>query len=584
MRRKKHTQLLSQLLLVPVVALVLLAGALGALIAGMQQDAARVDQADQILTNIDRLQLLMVDEETGVRGFFLTHKASFLDPYNQARLALPQVFDTTIALSADQPEVKARLVAMRHDYQVWQRMTAAEVEHQAPVDLGARKVQMDGLRGDLKEILLAEQTHRTRASVVANRLGAAARWSIVVLILLIAGVLSFWIVRTYHQISSLYEGELIEADRQRRMVVEREEWLHTTLHSIGDGVIACDAEGAVTLMNPVAQQLTGWSEEEAKGRPLPEVFHIVNEHTRLPVENPVHRVIQTGTIVGLANHTLLLHRNGYEACIEDSAAPLRNTEGEISGVVLVFRDGTERRSSQKALMRAEKLAAAGKLAASIAHEVNNPLEGLTNLLYLAGQGKDLAEVQHWLAQAQAVVNRLSHITRRTLGFYRESARASIYRPAEVVEEVLAFYVPEALSKNVRLEAQIRTQRETWGVPGELRQVLSNLLTNSLDAMPGGGLIRLSISDTLAFGDRQREGVRIVVADTGSGIPAALLRRVFEPFFTTKVETGTGLGLWVSKELVEKQGGTLRVRSRTEGEKHGTVFAIFVPLHEAGEVL
>ena len=397
-------------------------------------------------------------------------------------------------------------------------------------------------------------------------------------------MLIFWIVRTYQRVASLYEEELLEADRQRRMVAEREEWLHTTLHSIGDGVIACDAEGAVTLMNPVAQQLTGWSEEEAKGRPLPEVFHIVNEHTRLPVENPVEKVIRTGTVVGLANHTMLLHRNGYEACIEDSAAPLRNAAGEISGIVLVFRDGTERRSSQKALMRAEKLAAAGKLAASIAHEVNNPLECLTNLLYLAGHGKDLTEVHHWLEQAQAVVNRLSHITRRTLGFYRESARASVYRPAEVVEEVLAFYVPEALSKNVRLEAQIRTQRETWGVPGELRQVLSNLLTNSLDAMPGGGMIRLSISDTIAFNDRRKEGVRIVVADTGSGIPGALLRRVFEPFFTTKVETGTGLGLWVSKELIEKQGGTLQVRSRTEGEKHGTVFSIFIPLHEAGEAL
>ncbi len=211
-------------------------------------------------------------------------------------------------------------------------------------------------------------------------------------------------------------------------------------------------------------------------------------------------------------------------------------------------------------MRAEKLAAAGKLAAAIAHEVNNPLEGLTNVLYLAGESKDMTEVRQWLVQAQSEVNRLSHITRQTLGFYRENKQPAVYRPSDVAEEVLAFYVPEALSKNVQLEAQIRTQQETYGVSGELRQVLSNLIANSIDAMPNGGTIRLIVREATDPKSPAGKSLRITVADNGTGIAPQVLKRVFEPFFTTKVDTGTGLGLWVSKELVEKQGGHMRVRS------------------------
>jgi signal transduction histidine kinase len=231
-------------------------------------------------------------------------------------------------------------------------------------------------------------------------------------------------------------------------------------------------------------------------------------------------------------------------------------------------------------MRAEKLAAAGKLAASIAHEVNNPLEGLTNMLYLAGESTDMAEIQPWLAQAQSEVNRLSHITRQTLGFYHESTQPVAYRPADVMEQVLAFYVPEAMSRNVQLQARIRTQQETFGIPGELRQVLSNLIANSLDAMLQGGVVRLVVRQVTDLKDAAKTGLRITVADTGSGIAPEILDHVFEPFFTTKVDTGTGLGLWVSKELIEKQGGRLRVRSNVSGGLTGTAFSIYIPVRSA----
>lgn len=182
------------------------------------------------------------------------------------------------------------------------------------------------------------------------------------------------------------------------------------------------------------------------------------------------------------------------------------------------------------------------------------------------------------------MERLSHITRRTLGFYRENRQPAAYRPSDVVGEVLSFYVPEAQAKNVQLEAQVRTQQQIYGVPGELRQVLSNLIANSLDEMSKGGVIRLVVREVTDLKDSTKTGVRITVADTGSGIPPHILIHVFEPFFTTKLDTGTGLGLWVSKELIEKQCGRLRVRSSSTGRQKGTAFSIYLPLDGAGSEL
>lgn len=584
MNTAEYNRLLKQMLLAPLLALALLALGLGYSLHRVRTSAAWVDHSDQVTANVNRIVKLILDEETATRGYLLTHDPAFLEPYNRAERILPQEFQVTLAMVRDDADQTARLRQMLQSYQQF-RITSSRMLGHLPVstgDLRVRKRQMDGIRAQADAFLNSEAVLRRQRSVTARDTGDVAIGYLVGLVILVGLGIAWVTQRCFFRVRDIYGLQIQECNEQRNLAVEREGWLNTTLRSIGDAVIACDPEGRVSLMNAVAEELTGWNEQDSRGRPLPEIFNIVNEYTRAVVENPVEKVMRTGGTVGLANHTILIRRDGSEVSIDDAASPIRGANDQIVGIVLVFRDCTERRSSQVALMRAEKLAAAGKLAAAIAHEVNNPLEGLTNVLYLAAESKDMAEVQRWLVQAQSEVNRLSHITRQTLGFYRENKQPTEYRPSDVAEEVLSFYVPEAQTNGVQLEAQIRTSQLTYGVPGELRQVLSNLIANSIDAMPEGGTIRLVVREATSLQNSSMSGIRITVADNGSGIPPDILGRVFEPFFTTKLDTGTGLGLWVSKELVEKQGGQLHVRSCNTGTLTGTVFSIYIPLLADGQ--
>jgi PAS domain S-box-containing protein len=439
-----------------------------------------------------------------------------------------------------------------------------------------RKQDMDNLRAQMDEFLNIVIGRRAEHSAADIEVNQYAGIGIVLLVALIAALLTLETRRVFYKLTSAYNRQIQEIKLRSDESYAREQWLNTTLRSIGDAVIACDTDGNVEFMNLVAEQLTGWTEMDAKTKSLHEIFPIFNEDTRVAVENPVDKVRRLGTVVGLANHTFLIAKDGTEVCIDDSGAPIRNSSGNMIGIVLVFRDITERRMSEGALMRAEKLAAAGRLAASVAHEVNNPLEGLTNLVYIALRSNDLDEIHHLLAQAESELGRIAHITRQSLGFYRETSVPAHFKPATIVREVTDFYTSRAISLGVSFIVNAKTEREVLGSAGELRQILSNLLANSLDACVGGSTIRIEASSAVDPRDLSRQGVRITIADTGFGIPAKHLESIFEPFFTTKKDTGTGLGLWVSRELVEKHGGSLRVRSRTSDPLCGTVFSIFLP--------
>lgn len=587
MPKRAYRRSLLQLILVPLVAITVLALGLAYALRQVNRSAAWVDHTDEVIGHANRLIRLIVGEEAAIRGYLLTRNAVFLSPYQRAEPLIPEEFATLADLIRDNPSQTASLNRWRQQHDRWQQATEQMLRSAPPAasleqQMIQRKALMDDMRQESDRFLRVENELRGQRSTAAMRVNAKARFFYGILLCLIAGVVVWVTARNFQRLRSMFGAQLDEARAQHELALEREQWLNTTMRSIGDAVIACDPEGRVSFMNATAERLTGWREEEAKGRSLTEVFHILNEHTRQPVESPVEKVRRTGTVVGLANHTVLIRKNGEECSIDDSGAPIVGTDARMLGIVLVFRDISDRRSSEVALMRAEKLAAAGKLAASIAHEVNNPLEGLTNMLYLAREGTDLEEIQKWLAQAQSEVNRLSHITRQTLGFYRESGNPTLYRPSDVVEEVMEFYATQALSKNVRLQAEIRTQRSVYGIPGELRQVLSNLIANSLDAMAGQGVIRLVVRQASTLHNPPVPGIYIAVADTGSGIPKHILQHIFEPFFTTKVDTGTGLGLWVSKELVEKQGGRIRVRARASGAATGTVFSIALPMQQDAE--
>ena len=257
------------------------------------------------------------------------------------------------------------------------------------------------------------------------------------------------------------------------------------------------------------------------------------------------------------------------------AAPI-TLNGELIGGVAVNTDVTQTRLQDEALRKSEKLAAVGQLASSIAHEINNPLESITNLLYLIRQSGSMDEVQEYAGMAQSELTRVTEITMQTLRFHRQNSRAVEVNLEELARAVMALYTGRLLVRNIRLEWKVLPAPRVMCMEGEVRQVLNNLIRNALDAMSAGGSlsIRVHAQTELTTG---RKGVRLTVADGGEGIHPRIRSRLFEPFQTTKETTGTGLGLWVSKGIVEKHGGSLRVRSR-RGERHGTVFALWLPVN------
>jgi PAS domain S-box-containing protein len=613
-----------------------------------------------------------------------------------------------------------------------------------------------------------------------------------------------------------------------RSLHESEARAQRVLQSIGDAVIVTDAETRVTRMNSVAEKLTGWSLEDAQNKPLSQVFHIVNETSGQLVESPADKVQKSRSVVGLANHTILISRDGKNVAIDDSGAPILDDHGELNGIVLVFRDIGEKRAAErekerlterlsqvlgvtsdaivsldrnwimtymnpratelydpdrkiigrnvwetfpdavyagspyveyynramhegiagsfdahypeplnrwlhidvyptpegivtfsrdvteeragrealkqkseqaerqlaeietvyrtapiglalfdtkdfrylrlndrqaeffglkreqivgrtltemapiqglrqlfdqvlegrpvvnfplegelvtrpgehrywtvsyfpvmaadgtvqaitaaslevthqkkaeKALIQSEKLAIAGRLAASIAHEINNPLEAITNLLYLAENSDDLAQVKELLKAAELELRRVSAIANQTLRFHRQSTSPRETTGGQLIEGVLSVFQSRLVNSRVKVEQRKRTLPPVRCFEGEIRQVLSNLVSNAIDAMqPGGG--RLLLRDRLGTDWKTgRRGIVITVADTGCGMPVAAQSRIFEPFYTTKGAGGTGLGLWVSSEIIDRHQGALHFRSTEKQGRSGTVMTMFLP--------
>jgi PAS domain S-box-containing protein len=618
----------------------------------------------------------------------------------------------------------------------------------------------------------------------------------------------------------------VTATRQLR---ESEARAARILQSIGDAVIVTDAEARITHMNAIAQSLTGWTFADAKGRPLAEIFRIVSESTRQPVESPADKVKRTGSIVGLANHTILLTHDGREVPIDDSGAPIFDEHGKLAGIVLVFRDIEERRAAERAneqiteryrqvlevtsdavigfdrnfvmtyanpkarelynragrsvigknvweefpetvydgsphwehlhramhegipgkfdvfypepfnywlhvevyptsdgivsfssditqeiasrealrekseqaerqrieieslyqtapiglalfdtedfrylrlndrqaqffgltpkdivgrtltemapieglrelfeqvrdgkpvrnhllegelvtspgehrywtvsyfpvldaagnvqaitastleitqqkkaeaaLMQSEKLAVVGRLAASIAHEINNPLESVTNLLYLACHTDDAARAREYLETAERELRRVAAITNQTLRFHKQSSSPREMTCDALIDSVLSMYQGRFVNSNVDIVKRFRANCAVRCFEGEIRQVLSNLVSNAIDSMqPGGGRLLLRSREATHWPTGSR-GIVLTVADTGTGISRAGLTRIFEPFYTTKGIGGTGLGLWVSQEIIERHHGNLRVRSSQKSGHSGTVITMFLP--------
>jgi PAS domain S-box-containing protein len=277
------------------------------------------------------------------------------------------------------------------------------------------------------------------------------------------------------------------------------------------------------------------------------------------------------------------HLNGMPRTYDMVLEPLRDPAGHITGVTCATIDITERKRemvelqhAHEALIKSEKLAAVGRLASSIAHEINNPLEAVMNILYLARTSPDCPEViDEYLLMADEELQRVAHVTRQTLGFYREAVSPVKVPLTRIIDSAVDLHRRRIVERNATVRKQYRGDFEISAIPGELRQVFSNLVANSLDAIDTGGIVTIRTSRSVS----QQTGqpvLRIIVADNGSGIAPETMARIFEPLFTTKVATGSGLGLWVVRQLVEKHAGTIGVRSCTTGPHRGTSFVLRLP--------
>jgi PAS domain S-box-containing protein len=346
--------------------------------------------------------------------------------------------------------------------------------------------------------------------------------------------------------------------------LEKEKLL-VTLLSIGDAVIVADEKGRVILMNNMAEELTGYQLNEVYGKEVKTFLRLVSEQTGEPVEDPVSAVLVDGKRRELANHTLLIRRDGEILSVEDSASPIFTTDGELLGVVFVFRDVTEKVKTQRELMRLEKMNLVNRLAGGVAHDLNNLLASMQNYLYLANIHKrDLQRLTEVLSKMENIFQKAGSLTRQLLDLSKGMPRnMEVVDLKELVTDI-ANYIFLGTPVEVHMDIPENTMN-LKGDLGQLTEVFQNILINARDVLGSGGRVEIKAENAGDF-------VKIRITDNGPGIPKEILPRIFEPFFTTKKE-GTGLGLSIVQSIVENHGGRVEV-STEEGKM--TTFILYLP--------
>ena len=518
------------------------------------------------------------DAETGQRGYLLTGRPAYLAPYAAAVATVNQQLDTIRSLSVADADARTR-------FEEIEQLARAKMEELARTislreagqseaalqvvltDEGKRT--MDRLR-QLTEEMQAREGSRYREYLgrerSARRLSLWGGGTVSILAIALLALLGF-IVR-----------------RDTAKVRASEEQLATTLRSIGDAVIATDARGLITLMNPVAESVTGWPAVDARGASLDAVFRIINEETRNTVESPVAKVLREGGIVGLANHTLLIRRDGSEVAIEDSGAPILDRSGGTIGVVLVFRDASRERAAEHALLEADRRK--DEFLATLAHELRNPLAPIRQAARVARAPAATESQVRW---AHEVIERQVHNMARLLDDLLDVSRITrgmmeirkeLIELEAVMDAAIEIARPAIEARNHALSVECQLRTKVYADPLRLAQVIANLLTNAAKYTEPHGQIRLTA---------QCDGGELIlrVSDTGIGIAAEMLPRIFEMFVQVKSvldksEGGLGIGLALARGLTELHGGSLEAQSAGLGS--GSTFTLKLPLPQTATAL
>jgi PAS domain S-box-containing protein len=555
--------------------------------AALRRSVERTAQASTVLAH-----LLQV--ESSQRGFLVTGDPAFLGPFETNVAKTREAFVRLQSLAeTSQPErfdeISALVDAKLHELELTvelarERDAATAV---AVVRGGIGKELMDELRGALESLqrdeaqIAAVRLGERADSISAARLGALGAAGLASLLLVVATV-------------ALDAAARRRLDAERR-AVEGEERLRVTLASIGDAVIATDAGGRVVFLNPVAEELTGWKLPDAFGEPLATIFRIVDEETHAPAEDPVAIALREGRIVGLANHTVLISKEGIQRPIDDSAAPIRDAGGDVMGVVLVFRDASDRRrqrddqiAARRAALERDAAESANRLKdqflATLSHELRSPLGAMLSWIEVArsGAGDDPAILTRALdtvernARHQAkLIDDLLDVSRIVSGkLTLDRTRVDL---AALTRSALEEVAPTLSARRIRVEHDLPSQPVVVsGDAARLQQLVTNLLTNAQKFTPDDGWVRVEI-------ERRASSVALRIRDSGEGIAPGFLPHVFERFRQggdgASPRAGLGLGLAIVKQIASAHGG--EVTAESPGEGHGATFTVTLPMAPAG---
>ena len=553
----------------------------------MAEASDSVGHSHRVLEQLQLVLSSLQDAETGQRGFLLTGDPSYLGPYDTGREAVQLHLGELAGLTRESPEqqetiesmrplVLAKLEEMGRTVALRQSGAAGAEAARAIVQGGEGRRLMDALRQKIGEIF----THEDPLLEARRREAAAAQRTAVATSLLGFGASALLLVSAV----MAFRTRALEREGAAARLQDQKERFRTTLSSIGDAVIVTDVEGRITMINPTACGILGW-DESALGRPLEEVFAIRNEESGLPVESPVQIVLRESKVVGLAHHTFALRRDGSTVPIDDSAAPVRDANGRMVGVVLVFRDVAERREAERELehraaLLKEQDQRKNAFLGILSHELRNPLAPIRNAVTVlqrvdpAGEQAQRAHdvIDRQAAQLTRLVDDLLDVSRISEGKIRLTKAQFSLR--EAVRRTVEDHRGLFLRKSISLEFAHGSQ-PLWveADANRLAQVVGNLLQNAAKFTNAGGHVTVSLS-----GD-ERDAV-LTVRDDGAGMDPHTLETLFQPFMQAehtlaRTQGGLGLGLALARSLVNLHGGTIRASS--DGVGRGAEFEVALPL-------
>ncbi len=385
------------------------------------------------------------------------------------------------------------------------------------------------------------------------------------------------------------EQRLMRANAERQLAEERASASEALRDRDAMLQIALQANGMALWVWDLKQGAIHWSDEKYRmiglepGSIEPSTEAWLRAVHPEDAEGVKNAVMATREGLGdYRNQYRVVWPDGSVHWLESQGKCQRDEVGQPARVMGVVADVTQRKRAEEALMRTEKLAIAGRLAASIAHEINNPLEAVSNLLFLITLAQTTETAQEHARHALDQLMRVSLITQQTLKFHRQAGAPKITRLSEVLESVLALFRSKLMTGDIAVEVRAEREESIACMPSETQQIFANLVANAIDAMPRGGRLAIKLRPSLDWRDRKTAGMRVTFFDSGVGMDRATMRRIFEPFFTTKAETGTGLGMWVVAQLVERHHGEVRVWSTQSTRNSGAAFSVFLPFNEMRE--